>query len=79
NLLDTFEGIDPNQTTEQVERERNTKHIEEGFYVTDLEAVKKNFAEWKNVKLIKGVVPDTLSEIDSEKLVYLHIDMNHAA
>lgn len=78
-LLDTFEGIDPNQTTEQVERERNTKHIEEGFYVTDLEAVKKNFAEWKNVKLIKGVVPDTLSEIDSEKLVYLHIDMNHAA
>ncbi len=78
-LLDTFEGIDPNQTTEELERLRNAKHIDEGFYITDLEAVRTNFAEWKNVKLIKGVVPDTLSEIDSETIAFLHIDMNHAA
>lgn len=78
-LLDTFEGIDADQASEAIERERNAKHIKEEFYVTDFASVEKNFAEWKNVKLIKGSVPDTLVQIDSETIAYLHIDMNHAA
>lgn len=78
-LLDTFEGIDPEQSADELERLRNAKHIDEGFYVTDLKAVEKNFAEWKNVRIVKGPVPDTLSEISSEIIAFLHIDMNHAA
>lgn len=78
-LLDTFEGIDPDQSADELERLRNAKHIDEGFYVTDLKAVEKNFAEWKNVRIVKGPVPDTLSEISSEIIAFLHIDMNHAA
>lgn len=78
-LLDTFEGIDPDQSADEIERLRNAKHIDEGFYVTDLKAVEKNFAEWKNVRIVKGPVPDTLCEISSEIIAFLHIDMNHAA
>ena len=78
-LLDTFEGIDPDQSADKIERERNAKHIDEGFYVTDLAAVEKNFAEWRNVRIVKGPVPDTLSEISSDTIAFLHIDMNHAA
>lgn len=78
-LLDTFEGIDPEQSADELERLRNAKHIDEGFYVTDLKAVEKNFAKWNNVRIVKGPVPDTLSEISSEIIAFLHIDMNHAA
>ena len=80
-LLDTFAGLDEAQIAERdsAESHRNRKHLEEGFYVTDLETVKQNFAEWRNVKLIQGPVPDTLAGIESEMLAYLHLDMNSAA
>ena len=78
-LLDTFAGLDSRQMDTDGELERNTKHLSEGFYVTDLEAVKRNFAEWSNVKIIQGPVPDTLEQIDSERLAFLHLDMNAAA
>lgn len=77
-LLDTFAGLDPKQAGID-ESKRNEKHLSEGFYVTDLETVKRNFAEWKNVEIIQGPVPETLTQITSEKLAFLHLDMNAAA
>lgn len=38
--------------------------------------VKKRFAKWPNVRLIKGLVPEALSRIPSQKVAYLSIDMN---
>ena len=80
-LLDTFAGLDEAQIAERdsAESHRNRKHLEEGFYVTDLEAVTQNFSEWQNVRLIPGPVPGTLARIELEKLAYLHLDMNAAA
>ena len=38
--------------------------------------VKKRFAKWQNVILVKGLVPEVLSKIPSRKIAYLSIDMN---
>ena len=38
--------------------------------------VKKRFAKWSNVILVKGLVPEALSRIPSQKIAYLSIDMN---
>jgi hypothetical protein len=38
--------------------------------------VNERFRKWKNVKLIRGLVPEALNEISSSKIAYLGIDMN---
>jgi hypothetical protein len=40
--------------------------------------VQANFAEWESVHLIRGAVPDTLGEIDSDAVAFAHLDMNSA-
>lgn len=79
-LLDTFAGLDERQISDETgtEQLRNKKHLDEGFYVTDLAAVERNFAEWENVRIIHGPVPDTLTQIESNTIAYLHLDMNAA-
>jgi hypothetical protein len=49
-----------------------------GSYVTDLERVRANFAEWHNAVIIQGVVPDILPTISITHVAFLHIDMNCA-
>lgn len=81
-LLDTFCGLDPNQVSPEEIRDgimkKNENLIENGFYVTSLEEVKRNFSEWKNIKIIEGTIPDTLPQITAEKISFLHIDLNCA-
>lgn len=48
---------------------------EEGFY----EKVCQRFAERPQVKLIKGLIPDSFSQGMPERVAYLHIDLNNAA
>ncbi len=74
-LLDTFSGMDSRYAIEGAER-RNNENLESGFYVKDANAARQNFGEWKNVRIIVGPVPDTLCEVDTEKIAYLHLDMN---
>ena len=38
--------------------------------------VKDRFSEYKNVYLIRGIVPETLANVDIQKIAYLAIDMN---
>ena len=57
---------------------KNESLIKDGFYVTSSERVKENFSEWKNIKIIEGIIPETLSQITSEKVSFLHIDLNCA-
>lgn len=81
-LLDTFNGIDSRYVTDDeleeeiLEKDKALKS--NGFYVTDLEAVRENFSEWNNLKIIPGSVPETLTEVTSEKIAFLHLDMNCA-
>lgn len=79
-LLDTFAGLDARHIghDDAAAAERNEKHLAEGFYVRDVESVRENFSEWKDVRVIQGSVPESLAEIDTTKIAYLHLDMNSA-
>lgn len=50
------------------------------FYAEDLESVKKNFSEWKNIKFIEGKLPNTFKNIldkqEIESIAFLHVDLN---
>jgi len=81
-LLDTFTGVDLRYVSaEDLAKgvvEQNEKMIKSGFYTLDVEPVRRNFAEWPNVRIIVGPVPETLPQIDSRMVAFVHIDMNCA-
>lgn len=77
-LLDTFNGLVQEQFSEQENALGLYEHYKD-HYGDCYEVVKKTFAPYKNVKLIRGMVPDTLSQIDSDKIAFLSLDMNCAA
>lgn len=81
-LLDTFSGIDTAIVSlEEIDpgsKERNQKFFESGLYTADVDAVRKNFAEWSNVEIVVGSVPGTLEKITAERIAFASIDMNTA-
>jgi len=79
-LLDTFAGIADEMLTDE-ERDagfsaESKRKIEAGRYTVDFDSVTENFSEWDRVQLIRGMVPATLSQIESDRIAYLHLDMN---
>ena len=48
-------------------------------YANSLGEVKERFAEWPNVKLIEGLLPDSINKILSslKSISFLHVDLNH--
>ncbi len=81
-LIDTFRGPVLSQySNEEVERGQRRvaeNAIEKGAYVTDLERVRTNYAEWPNVKIVPGVVPEVLETLGASQVAFLHLDMNAA-
>jgi len=79
-LLDTFSGLAERYVSVEEKKdgvlERNRRELDSGFYTTNVEAVRANFAEWKNVCIIVGAIPETLDQIDTQCVAFLHIDMN---
>jgi hypothetical protein len=79
-LLDTFSGLDERYVSDEEKvagvLERNKAEIERGFYTFDVEAVRENFSEWNNVEIIVGSIPDTLPQVRTERIAFLHIDLN---
>ena len=73
-LFDTFEpyGLDP-ETGENSE----SQGIREK-YAESAEKVRMNFSEWANVELVKGRLPDSLSDARITEIAFLHLDLNHA-
>jgi O-methyltransferase len=75
-LYDTFSGL-PTETSTPEERD-----IWQAYYALDpqklLNAVKKTFSPYPNVKIVQGIVPVTFTEACPEAISYLHIDMNSA-
>lgn len=82
-LVDTFRGLDERFISDAERKagvlDRNIRWLECGFYVSGVESVKSNFSEWKNVKIIEGSIPEILKECKSEKVVFLHLDLNCSA
>jgi O-methyltransferase len=74
-LLDTFEGLDKTQITIQEFKNGIGHYLNEykNVYNQVLETFKGD-----NVKIVKGLVPDTLREVDTQKICYLSLDMNVA-
>jgi hypothetical protein len=71
-LLDTFEGFPSDQ--------KDSVNPSPGLYADNpLESVSSTFSKFSNIIIIKGRVPQTLSQVPSEKIAYLSIDMNAAS
>jgi Macrocin-O-methyltransferase (TylF) len=77
-LFDTFRGVDESQLAEDEIQKGTIAHFRE-MYKEDLyEGVVANFSEFKNVKIVRGSVPETLAQENIEKVSYLSIDMNNS-
>jgi hypothetical protein len=74
-LLDTYEGIPMEQmSADEVARgipENNVQH-----YFDCFELVTQNFSPYPRAKIVRGMVPDTLSQVTTDAISYLSIDMN---
>ncbi len=79
-LLDTFAGVDDRYLSDLEKMggvaDKSRKWIEDGTYTSSIESVINNFAEWPNAKIIQGTIPETLTQIDSTQIAFLHIDLN---
>ncbi len=76
-LLDTFQGI-PLEQLSEAEKQIGLQAYNQG-YAECFDQVKATFADIPNVRIIKGRVPDTLAQVDTDKVCYLSIDMNCVA
>lgn len=74
-LLDTFEGVPEISLTAA---ERDLGRIA-GGYEPCYHDVVRTFSAYPNVRIVKGMVPDTLSAVDADSIAYLSLDMNVAA
>jgi O-methyltransferase len=72
-LYDTFAGL-PEKTSTEQERKSwpYTTHDSETIY----NEVCNKFSGFKNVNIIRGIVPDSFEISVPEKIAFLHIDMN---
>lgn len=82
-LLDTFRGIDSRYLSEsdraQEVMKKSADLLASGWYASDSAGVRRNFSEWRNVTIIEGAIPETLARVTTERIAFLHIDMNCAA
>jgi O-methyltransferase len=68
-LLDTYSGFPQDAHAAPANR---------GLYSDCHAEVVRTFAPYPGARIVRGVVPDTLAEIDAEQISYLSIDMNCA-
>jgi len=73
-LLDTYQGL----VEECLTHEERALGRTAGGYEECFESVKRTFSEFPNIVLVRGTVPNTLSQVSAEKVAYLSIDMNCA-
>lgn len=71
-LLDSFEGLDEKNTLPE---ERSSLYNYRRFGNWG-EEIKEKFSSFKNMIIIPGYVPSTLTEIKSEKVCFVSIDFN---
>jgi hypothetical protein len=70
--MDTFSGMAPKYSSVNEMSRSKSMGYDKDIY----ESVKDTFKDFKNVKLIKGPIPETLPNVKSEKIAFLSIDMN---
>ena len=75
-LFDTFDGLTDRQLTP--DERANTAKIEHlnSHYKNCYDIAVANFSEYRNIHLVRGVVPETLKQADISSVAYLSLDMN---
>lgn len=75
-LFDTFNGIPIDQLSlaEKNKGENFNRHI----YFDCYDLVKESFSRYNNIKLVKGLIPDSFQSISLKKVSFLSIDLNNA-
>lgn len=81
-LIDTFTGpVLEDYSREEAAQDRiliAQRALAAGAFVTDMERVRANFAEWGNAVIVQGAVPRILESVEFGPVAFLHIDMNCA-
>jgi O-methyltransferase len=77
-LLDTYEGYPAAQAT-AAERSSGLTDRLSTYYSDTYDVVRESFEPFPNVRLVKGMIPETLPEVTSERIAYLSLDCNAAA
>lgn len=75
-LFDTYEGIPESQAAPAEAPLTRSKN--ERLYFDSHALVAGHFADYANVKLVRGRVPESLATVAIDAIAYLHIDMNIA-
>ena len=73
-LFDTFCGIPLEQASPS--EAVHAISANQSMYEDCWETVKRNFAPFADVKLIRGKVPETFDQVKIDKIAFLHLDMN---
>ena len=68
-LYDTFEGIPEGFDSEN---RNDPEYAQPGLY----QSVVERFSKYKNVRVVKGVVPDIVAKTTPKKIALLHLDLN---
>jgi hypothetical protein len=71
-LLDTYEGL----VERYISPEEKARGVRVGEYEACYDAVVRTFNSYDNVRVIRGVVPETLEHVDTEQIAFLSLDMN---
>lgn len=74
-LFDTFSGIPESLMSSFEAKDRLHSNSK---YPDCYEQAKLNFSNYPRAKLVRGMVPDTLSKVNVDHVCYLSIDMNIA-
>lgn len=81
-LLDTFAGLDERFVSDEEivagAMRTNEWNLLSHYYTSGSESVRSNFSQWQGVHIIEGTIPDTLSQVQTQRIAYLHIDLNCA-
>jgi hypothetical protein len=75
-LFDTWSGI-PVDTLGADEKQKAAQLNADNYRMNIHDIATRNFAPYPNAKLVRGVLPGTLSEATIEKIAYLSIDLNN--
>ncbi|GAF67256.1 unnamed protein product, partial [marine sediment metagenome] len=77
--FDTFRGLEEKYLNENERRAGRMDHNIHYYKRDCFENAKENLSEFDRVHLIRGAIPDTLENIEIDKVCFLAIDMNNAA
>ena len=77
-LVDTIEINIKNKDFMKTLGKLKDSHIFSWYLVHNVGTeVEREFKEYKNVNIVKGIIPDTLEQVQTTKIAYLSIDLNN--